>query len=111
MLRVASAMDAGRADHVLGDGRIATKLTQTPLAISVAQNKNWEIVPIWIERFALTIFAAAFFGLVILNTLHMDWIQRLGLAAGLLGFSIFLAQTLHLRTKAATNNQQQKAPA
>jgi hypothetical protein len=54
------------------------------------------IVPIWVERFALAVLATVFVGVVILNALKMDWIQRTGLGIGILGFSIYLAQSLHL---------------
>jgi hypothetical protein len=56
-------------------------------------------VPVWIERFALAVFAAAFFSLVILNLPKMDWIQRTGLGIGLVGFSIFLAQCVQVSRK------------
>jgi hypothetical protein len=61
--------------------------------------RGWEIVPIWIERFALAVFAAVFFGLVILNALKMDLIQRTGLGIGIVGFSIFLAQSVYISKK------------
>jgi hypothetical protein len=68
-------------------------------------------VPIWVERFALTVLAAGFFGLVVLNTLKMDWTQRFGLGIGIIGFSVFLAQTLHLsKTRADTGPSQQAEP-
>ncbi len=69
-------------------------------------------MPIWVERFAFTVFAAAFFGLVILNTLKMDWVQRTALGVGILGFTIFLAQTLHLskKVKADIDPSQQAEP-
>jgi hypothetical protein len=53
-------------------------------------------VPIWVERFALAVLATVFVGVVILNVLKMDWIQRTGLGIGILGFSIYLAQSLYL---------------
>jgi hypothetical protein len=82
-------------------------LTQQVLAFKVADRRGRDIVPIWIERFALAVFAAAFFGLVILNILKMDWIQRTGLGIGIIGFSIFLAQTLHAsKVKVGTDMSQ-----
>ena len=53
-------------------------------------------MPIWIERFALAVLAAVFVGAVILNVLKMDWIQRTGLGIGVIGLSIYLAQSLYL---------------
>jgi hypothetical protein len=86
-------------------------LTQQAFAFKVADTRGSDIVPIWIERFALAVFATAFFGLVILNILKMDWIQRTGLGMGILGLSIFLAQTLYLnKTKADTDTSQQVDP-
>jgi hypothetical protein len=35
-------------------------------------------VPVWLERFALVVLAAAFDGIVILNSLKMDGMQRTG---------------------------------
>jgi hypothetical protein len=57
-------------------------------------------VPVWIERFALAVLAALFVGIVIMNALKFDWIQRTGLGMGILGLSIFLAQTLYVSNKA-----------
>jgi hypothetical protein len=57
-------------------------------------------VPVWLERFALTLLASAFLGLVILNTLKFDTTQRWSLGIGLLAISVFVGQTLHLQKKA-----------
>jgi hypothetical protein len=75
-------------------------LTQLALALNVAERRGRGIVPIWIERFALAVLAAVFVGAVILNVLKMDWIQRTGLGIGILGLSVFLAQSLYLSNKA-----------
>jgi hypothetical protein len=64
-------------------------------------------VPIWVERFALAVLATVFVGAVILNVLKMDWIQRTGLGIGILGLSIFLAQTLYLSNRAKADTSQQ----
>jgi hypothetical protein len=87
-------------------------LTQLALALKVAECRGCGIVPIWIERFALAVLATVFVGAVILNVLKMDWIQRTGLGVGILGFSIFLAQTLYLsnKAKADTSLSQQEEP-
>jgi hypothetical protein len=60
-------------------------------------------VPVWLERFALVVLAAAFGGIVILNTLKLDGIQRTGIGIAILGLSIYIAQTIHLlnQSKAA----------
>jgi hypothetical protein len=71
-------------------------LTQLALALRVVEKRGWGIVPIWIEKFALAVLATIFVGAVILNVLKMDWIQRTGLGIGILGFSIYLAQSLYL---------------
>jgi hypothetical protein len=80
-------------------------LTHQVLALKVAEKWGWDIVPIWIEKFVLTVFAASFFGLVILNGLKMDWIQRTGLGVGIVGFSIFLGQTVHSSKKAKVDTE------
>jgi len=69
-------------------------------------------VPIWVERFALAVLATVFVGAVILNVLKMDWIQRTGLGIGILGISVYLAQSLYLfnKAKADTNTSQQEEP-
>jgi len=79
-------------------------------------------MPIWIERFALAVLAAIFVGTVIVNTLKLDWIQRTGLGIGILGLSIYLAQSLYLFNESKKNvssvapssteetRQQQSAP-
>jgi hypothetical protein len=87
-------------------------LTQLVLALKVAGKRGPGIVPIWVERFALAVLAAVFVGAVIFNVLKMDWIQKMGLGMGILGLSIFLAQTLHLfnKAKADTNTSQQGEP-
>lgn len=85
-------------------------MTQQALAFRVADTRGWDIVPIWIERFALAVFATAFFGLVVLNLLKMDWIQRTGLGMGILGISIFLAQTVYLHKIKAADILQQGEP-
>jgi hypothetical protein len=71
-------------------------LTQLALAFRVAEKQGWGTVPIWVEEFALAVLATVFVGAVILNVLKMDWIQRTGLGIGILGFSIYLAQSLYL---------------
>jgi hypothetical protein len=75
-------------------------LTQSALAPKVVEKRGWGIVPIWVERFALAVLAAVLVGVVILNVLKIDGIQRAGLGMGILGLSIFLAQTLYLSNKA-----------
>jgi hypothetical protein len=61
-------------------------------------------VPVWLERFALVVLAAAFGGIVILNSLKMDGMQRTGIAMAILGLSIYIAQTIHIfnQSKAVT---------
>src|SRR5258708_36772329 len=70
------------------------------------------MMPIWIDRFGLAVLVAVFVGAVIFNVLKMDWIQKTGLGIGILGLSIYLAQTLHLsnQAKADTNTSQQGEP-
>lgn len=57
-------------------------------------------VQVWLERFALGLIATAVFGLVILNTLKFDAVQRWSLGISLIALSIFVGQTLHLQKKA-----------
>ena len=61
-------------------------------------------MPVWLERFALLVLAAAFGGIVILNALKLDGIQRTGIGIAILGLSIYIAQTIHLfnQSKAVT---------
>lgn len=61
-------------------------------------------MPVWLERFALAILASAFLGIVILNSMKLDNIQRLGIGVAIFGLSIYVAQTLHL------HNLVQKTP-
>jgi hypothetical protein len=60
-------------------------------------------VPIWIEGFALAVLATVFVGVVVLNVLN--WIQRTGLGIGIVGFSIFLAQSLYLFNESKKNSE------
>jgi hypothetical protein len=53
-------------------------------------------VPVWLERFALVVLAAAFGGIVILNSLKMDGLQRTGIGIAILGLSIYIAQTIYI---------------
>jgi hypothetical protein len=60
-------------------------------------------VPVWLEKFALVVLAAAFGGIVILNALKLDGIQRIGIGIAILGVSVYIAQTIHVfnQSKAA----------
>jgi hypothetical protein len=59
-------------------------------------------VPVWLERFALVVLAAAFGGIVILNSLKMDGIQRTGIGIAIFGLSIYIAQTIHTFNQSKT---------
>ena len=56
------------------------------------------IVPIFIERFLIVVCAAAFYGLVITNSMNFDGIQRLGLGCALVGAALFLGATAYKQT-------------
>ncbi len=51
-------------------------------------------MPVFIERFLLVVCAAAFFGLVINNTMTLDLHQRIGLGVALVGMAYFLGHTV-----------------
>ncbi len=57
-------------------------------------------VSIWLERFCLAVLVGLFLGAVLLNNLKLDGIQRIALGATILGASIFVAQTIHIRNHA-----------
>lgn len=61
-------------------------------------------VPVWLERFALVVLAAAFSGIVVFNVLKMNGIQRTGIGIAILGATIYIAQTIHIfnQSKAVT---------
>jgi hypothetical protein len=61
-------------------------------------------VPVWLERFALVVLAAAFSGIAVFNVLKMDGIQRTGIGIAILGATIYIAQTIHIfnQSKAVT---------
>jgi len=59
-------------------------------------------VPVWLERFALAILASTFLGIVILNSMKLDNIQRIGIGVVILGLSIFVSQTIHLHNLGKT---------
>ncbi len=58
--------------------------------------------PVFIERFLLVVCAAAFFGLVINNTMSFNPLQRIGLGTALVGVSLFLGATVYKATQPAT---------
>ena len=51
-------------------------------------------MPVFIERFLLVVCAAAFFGLVINNSMSLDLHQRIGLGVALVGMAYFLGSTV-----------------
>jgi hypothetical protein len=69
-------------------------------------------VPVWLERFVLVVLATTFGGIVLLNTLKLDNIQRIGLGIAILGLSVYVAQTIHLfnQSKAPTFSPPISAP-
>ena len=48
------------------------------------------------EKFVLAMLSGAFLGLVIVNSMKLDILQRIGIGICILGLSIFVAQTIHL---------------
>ena len=78
---------------------------------------NGFIVPVFIERFLLVVCAAAFYGMVITNTMSFNGLQRIGLGCALVGIALFLGATAYKQTQPkvstlpTTINQPAPAPA
>jgi hypothetical protein len=52
-------------------------------------------VPVWLERFVLAVFATAFGGIVILNTMKLDATQRWMIGIAIASTAYLVAHTLH----------------
>ncbi len=63
---------------------------------------------VWLERFVLAVCAAAFIGVVLLNTMKLDWTERITLALAIVFFSFFTAHWLHRQGR--PQDEQQTAP-
>lgn len=82
------------------------------------------VVPVFLERFLLTVCAAAFFGLIVVNSMNLDGPQRISLGIAIIAAAYFVGHTVHkfnqaksplLPIKAAVSTpiapQEQPAPA
>jgi hypothetical protein len=72
---------------------------------------NEFIVPVFIERFLLVVCAAAFYGLVITNTMSFNGLQRIGLGCTLIGVALFLGATVHKQAHPHASAQPPSPPA
>lgn len=61
-----------------------------------AHLRKWgeSIVPVFIERFLIVVCAAAFYGLIVNNSMNLNSLQRAGLGMALVGVALFLGATV-----------------
>jgi hypothetical protein len=74
--------------------------------------RSWyeSVVPTFLERFLLSVCAAAFLGFVINNGMGLDFHQRLGLGIALVGVAYFLSHTAY-KSKPISSAPVQSMPA
>jgi hypothetical protein len=65
------------------------------LKLHTSCSTDESIVPIFIERFLIVVCAAAFYGLVVNNTMGLDVHQRIGLGVILVGAAYLLGHTAY----------------
>jgi hypothetical protein len=74
------------------------------------------IVPIFLERFVLTVLATLMVAIMTLNPLHWDLMQQVGAVVVLVGLALFCAGTAHrmnrpLLEPAAASQERRSGPA
>jgi hypothetical protein len=57
-------------------------------------------VPLFLERFVLTVLAAVLIGVILLNPFKLDWRQRVSLAVAVVAFAYFVGHTVHKMNRA-----------
>lgn len=69
-------------------------------------HKIWHktAVPIWVERFMLTVLAGAFLGIVLWNTMKLDTSERVCLGIIMVGLSYLVAHEIH-KQKSVTSDE------
>ncbi len=67
------------------------------------QNNYFLNVPIFIEGFLLLVFATLFIGVIIINSMGLDTIQKTTLGIAICSFTLFLAYTFSLHSQPKDN--------
>lgn len=65
---------------------------------------------VWLERFVLTLCAAAFLTIVVLNALNFDWAQRITLAVAIVAISYVAAHTIQKQRSVQATQQSPTIP-
>jgi hypothetical protein len=65
---------------------------------------------VWLERFVLTVLAAAFLSLVILNLMKLDYTQRITLGIAIVAISYFVGHTIYVARSAPVAQSPGSAP-
>jgi hypothetical protein len=91
-------------------GWVSKKTTREDQALAIV-DRNWIFdfylwhnadVPVWLERFVLTVLAGAFTAAVLVNAMKFDIAQRVSLGIAIAAIAYFVAHTVHIQKAAPT---------